>query len=242
MEKKDNCPFCFIGSYPFPHFEKFGRARLDTFPILETDNFQVKPDILPANPDGRHFLVFPKTHVHNFAQFGGNPLVVDELGRLVYQLEQKFGPLVIFEHGGVNEGNNHQSVYHAHFHVIGGLQGYDIISYMSDMVSGGLGQDEIYPHRILPAPNYDFLSNLHHRFNGYPYLYIEQGPWALYIEDGLEQIKSQVTQRAMHNFFSGKILDWKKIPKNEEFARESVRRLANIVDWCLGGEYNSHRF
>jgi hypothetical protein len=55
-------------------------------------------------------------------------------------------------------------------------------------------------------------------------------------------MNSQVAQRAMHLWFSRQILDWKKIPQNEEFARESVRRLANIVDWCLGGEYNSHRF
>jgi len=242
MEKKDKCSFCYVGSYPFPHFKDFGRARLDIFPILESDNFLVKPDILPTNPDGRHFLVFPKTHVYNFAQFGGNSLIVDELGRLVYQLEQRFGPLVIFEHGGVGEGNNHQSVYHAHFHAIGGLAGYDIIFYIKDMVSGGFGQDEIYPYRILPAPNYDFLSNLHPHFNGHPYLYVKQGSRALYIEDQNAGMRSQVTQRAMHRWFSGKVLDWKKIPENEEFARESVRRLANIVDWCLGGEYNSHRF
>lgn len=241
MEKKDNCSFCFIGSSYFDHFRRFGRERLDTFPILESAHFQVKPDILPVNPDGRHFLVFPKDHVYNFAQFGGNRSIVDELGRLVYTLEQKFGPLVIFEHGGIQEGDNHQSVYHAHFHAIGGLKGFDIISYMKDMVSGGLGPDEIYPYRILPAPNYDFLSNLHHRFNGHPYLYVEQGSWALYIEDLNGQMRSQVTQRAMHKWFSGEILDWKKISENEEFARESVRRLANIVDWCLGGKYNSHR-
>jgi hypothetical protein len=113
---------------------------------------------------------------------------------------------------------------------------------MRDMVSGGLGQDEIYPHKILPAPNYDFLSNLSHRFNGDPYLYVEQGQWSLYIEDKDEKMRSQVTQRAMHNFFSGQILDWKRISENEEFARESIRRLANIVDWCLDGKYNSHRF
>jgi diadenosine tetraphosphate (Ap4A) HIT family hydrolase len=244
MEKKDNCRFCNIGidDNQFGYFERYGRSILHKFPILESDNFQVKPDILPVNPDGRHFLVFPKEHFYNFAQFGGNPLIVDELGRLVYQLEQQFGPLVIFEHGGVKEGNNNQSIYHAHFHAIGGLEDYDIISYMRDMVSGGLGEGEVYPYQIFPAPNYDFLSNLHHRFNGHPYLYVEQGPWALYIEDPLEQMNSQVTQRAMHKFFSGQILNWKEIPENEEFARESVRRLANIVDWCLGGEYNSHRF
>jgi len=234
MEKKDNCRFCFSKSYTFPHFERFGRGSLDTFTILESDNFLVKPDVLPVNPDGLHFLVFPKRHYYNFAQSGGDSLIVDELGRLVYQLEEKFGSLVIFEHGGVQEGNSHQSVYHAHFHAVGGLNQYNIISYMKDMVSGGLAQDEIYPYEILEAPNYVFLSNLHRRFNEHPYLYVEQGSWALYIEDSEDRIRSQVTQRSMHRWFSGQVLDWKKIPENEEFARESVKRLANIVDWCLG--------
>lgn len=242
MVEKDGCRFCHPNLGDFPHLKEFGLPRLDLLRVKETEHFIVKPDILPANPDGRHFLVFPKEHKFNFASYGGNPEIVYDLGRLIYSLEQKFGQLVIFEHGGIKEGSNNQSVYHAHFHAIGGLEGFDIISWMTDMVSGGLDPNEIYPYTIFPAPNYDFLSNLHQRFNGHPYLYIEQGPNALYVEDPNEQMKSQVTQRSMHLFFSGKILDWKRIPENDEFARESARRLANICDLCINGIYNAHSF
>lgn len=242
MIEKDNCRFCRPNPNDFSHLRKFGLERPDLLKIAETDNFFVKPDILPVNPDGRHFLVFPKEHRLNFASYGGNPQIVDELGRLIYQLEQRYGQLVIFEHGGIKEGNSNQSVYHAHFHAIGGLEGFDVISWMEYMVSGGLNQDEVYPYKIFPAPNYDFLSNLYHRFNGHSYLYVEQGPWALYVEDPSNNMRSQVTQRSMHKFFSGRVLDWKKIPENEEFARESARRLANAYELCINGLYNAHSF
>jgi hypothetical protein len=44
MEKKINVPFCNVESLDFSNFMKFGLKRLDTFPILESNNFQVKPD------------------------------------------------------------------------------------------------------------------------------------------------------------------------------------------------------
>lgn len=245
MERKPNCQFCSQGSSDeFSLFfrEKYGVPPLHCLPIAETDNFLVNPDILPVNPDGRHFLVFPKIHRFNFASFGGNPPIVNELGSLIYQLEQKFGPLAIFEHGGIEEGGNNQSIYHAHFHAVGGLEGFDIISWMADMVSGGLSIDEVYPYKIYPAPNYDFLTNLHHRFNNHPYLYAEQGPRAIYIEDKDGNMRSQVTQRSLHLFFSKKILDWKKIFENDDYAKEAVRRLANIYDLCYHGIYNAHQF
>lgn len=239
---KEDCRFCFPNVNDFPHLKTYGLKRLDLLPIAESDNFKVKPDILPANPDGRHFLVFPKKHLYNFASIGGDQRIICELGSLIYNLEQRFGSLVIFEHGGIREGNNNQSVYHAHFHAIGGLEDVDIISYMIDMISGGLNPNEIYPYQLLPAPNYDFLSNLTTRFNGFPYLYVEQGTRALYIEDRNGHMKSQVTQRSMNLFFSGKVLDWKRIPEVEEFARESARRLANIYELCVSGKYMAHDF
>lgn len=115
---------------------------------------------------------------------------------------------------------------------MGGLENFDIISWMAYMVSGGLGEDEVYPYQIYPAPNYNFLSNLHHRFNNHPYLYVEQGSRAIYIEDVKGNMKSQVTQRSLH-FFSREFLNWKKIFENEEYAREAVQRLLNTLSWCL---------
>lgn len=234
-----DCTFCNYQNSNFPHFEKYGRKDLDRYVVTETENFQVKPDILPGNPDGRHVLIHPKFHVYNHA---GLTKYIDEMGQLVYQLEQKLGPLVIFEHGGLKQGSSNQSIYHAHLHAYGGLEEVDVIKWMEHMLSGGLGKDEIYPYNIFPAPDYAFLANLNGNFNGYPYLYVEQGSWAIMVEDPEERMKSQVTQRSMHKFFSGEILDWKKVDENEEYARESVRRIANLIEFCENGVYNAHVF
>lgn len=243
MERKKidfdpNCPFCHRQNI-FPHFQQFGVWNLESYRVAETDHFFVKPDVLPSNPDGRHFLVFPKKHVYNYAGLVEHTW---EIGNLIYNLEQRFGPLVIFEHGGIRNGNNVQSVYHAHFHAIGGLEGIDIIDWMKYMLSGGLSSDEVYPFEEIPAADYAFLNNLSGVFNGCPYLYVEQGPRAIIVHDPEEKLQSQITQRSMHLFFSGEILDWKKIPENEEFARESVRRLANLIGLCEHGNYNAYGF
>src|SRR3989338_1084130 len=234
-----NCAFCNYNNQAFPHYERYGQDNLSRFVVAETDNFLVKPDILPGNSDGRHVLVHPKRHVYNHAGLVGHS---DEVGRLTYDLEQKFGPLVVFEHGGLQPGNNVQSVYHAHFHAYGGLEKVDVIAWMQYMLNGGLGSDEIYPYDIIPAPDFAFITNLSGRFNGIPYLYVEQGPWGLIVEDCEERMRSQITQRSMHLLFSGEVLDWKKIPESELLARESVRRIRNLIDFCQHGEYNAHTF
>ena len=237
--KNPNCSFCDYKKEQFPHFKRYGQGDLDRYVIAQTDHFSVKSDILPGNPDGRHILVHPKAHVYNHAVLGR---YANEVGALVYQLEQRMGPLVTFEHGGLKPGNSIQSIYHAHFHAYGGLDEIDVIGYMADMLSGGLSSDEIYPFEIVPAPDYTFISNLEGRFNGIPYLYVEQGPWGLIAEDPKESMRSQITQRSMHKFFSGQELDWKQIPQNEEFAKESVRRIKNLVEFCQSGQYNTHIF
>src|SRR3989344_939776 len=233
------CGFCLYNKDEFPHFRQFGQQDLQNFIIAETPNFRVKPDILPGNPDGRHMLVHPKKHVYNHA---GLTKYAYEVGQLVYLLEQKFGPLVIFEHGGLRPGNSVQSIYHAHFHAYGGLEGVDVIGWMNHMLSGGLGPDEIYPHEIVSAPDYAFITNLSDRFNGIPYLYVEQGPWGLIVEDTEGRMKSQITQRSMHHFFSKEPLNWKSISDSKDLARESVCRIRNLIEFCEHGEYNTHSF
>lgn len=234
-----NCGFCDYGKQKFRHFPQYGVGDLANYVVAETDHFSVKPDIVPGNPDGRHILVHPKAHVYNHAGLTDH---AQEVGQLVYRLEQKFGPLVVFEHGGLQPGNNVQSIYHAHFHAYGGLEDVKVIDWMEYMLSGGLAADEIYPYEVVPAPDYAFITNLSGRFNGTPYLYVEQGPWGLFVEDPNERMKSQIIQRSMHRFFSGQILDWKKIPEREDLARESVRRISNLIDLCAHGEYNAHSF
>ena len=234
-----NCGFCDYNAQNFSHFGLFGQDNLSAYVVDQSDNFLVKTDIIPGNPDGRHLLVHPREHVYNHAQLVNH---ADEVGRLVYRLEQRFGPLTIFEHGGLSPGNNVQSIYHAHFHAYGGLEDVDVIGWMRHMLTGGLNPDEIYPFEIFPAPDYTFITNLSGRFNGIPYLYVEHGPLSIFVEDTDKKMKSQITQRSMHEWFSHEVLDWKRIPEREDFARESVRRIRNLIDLCQNGLYNAHSF
>lgn len=234
-KEENKCPLCHLETSKFTHFIDLGVPGIDRYPVAETDHFFVKPDVLPGNPDGRHMLIFPKFHTYNFAQLA-TPEIIVEVGSLMKELEGFFGPLVVFEHGGLKDGQNHQSVYHAHTHAYGGLEGADVIAYMHDMLNGALEPDGLaYPHTIIPAPDYSFLANLREHFEGTPYLYIQQGHWAIYASDPNGIMRSQITQRAMHNLFSRQELDWKRIQQHREWGddwgRLSAQRIMNLIHW-----------
>jgi len=230
--KKEGCVFCQPELSFFPHFELHGVSHIDRVIIHESDNFLVKPDVLPGNPDGIHMLLIPKVHTLNFA---GQNEFTDEIGRIMYTLEQHFGPLVVFEHGGLQEGSNHQSVYHAHAHLYGGLDGFDIISYMSDMLNGKLPPDyRNYPHQIVPATNYAFVTDAWRYFQRQPvpYLFIQQRPWGIFVSDPENNMASQITQRAMHLFFSGEIFDWKQLESHPDWQKLSIVRILSLLEKC----------
>ena len=89
------------------------------------------PDVLPSGIF--HALVIPHEHRFSFAQNHG---LGDEVGRLIYQLEETINrPVAWFEHGGVQEGSKVQSVYHNHAHVIA-TEGYRVIDYMEYELTG----------------------------------------------------------------------------------------------------------
>ncbi len=233
--KEDGCPFCHFGLSNFPHLTELGVPGVDRYTVAETRHFWVKPDVLPGNPEGKHILIIPRPHVYNYAGLAADSGIVYELGGLMRELEARFGPLVIFEHGGLGPGQNHQSIYHAHFHAYAGLEGVDVISYMHDMLNGGLEPDGlVYPHVI--------IKNLKAHFNGNPtsYLYIEQGPWAIYAPDPNGTMRSQITQRAMHLLFSGLKLDWKKIEEHrgwgDDWGKLSAQRIMSLIDFCQNGQ------
>lgn len=89
------------------------RSRL----LHATADFVSLPSVSPLAPG--HLLVLPRRHVSSLLQL---PLLADELVALVAtlrrQLEARFGPTVLFEHGvGVGSAGG-CGVDHAHLHII----------------------------------------------------------------------------------------------------------------------------
>lgn len=231
--KKEGCSFCnSIKEKNFGFLQQYGVDSIHQKIIFESDNFFIKPDSFPVNPNGLHMLLVPKDHVLNFAVKNG---LAHEIGKIMYTLEQNFGPLVVFEHGGLQEGSNHQSIYHAHAHLIGGLEEYDVIRYMSDILNGQLPPDfRNYPHQIVSAPDYAFVTNAWEAFQQHktPYLYIEQGERGIFVPDSEGNMASQITQRAMHLFFSGEIFDWKQLESHPEWQKLSIVRILSLLEKC----------
>ena len=236
FESKPDCALCDYRNGNLDiHFQRLGLpGDLSKNQILRTPNFVVKPDSFPVHPNGRHVLIHPRNHGVNFATMGEH---ASEIGEAVYAIEQLWGERVaIFEHGGslTNEESSVQSIYHAHVHIVGGLGDVDVIRYMSDMLNGGLEHDGLtYPHSVSWVPNDAFVENLKYHYGEDPYLYIQQGGTAIYAADPLNIMRSQITQRSLHSWFSRTTeLNWKQFGENEEFAALAANRILTLLDHC----------
>ena len=222
------CSFCQPKVTEFKHFERYGKDRIDLAVLWKSDNVIVKPDLLPASPDGFHFLMIPKPHKLAFAQ---NPDLESEVGHLLYRIEQEMGePLVFAEHGGgspelgYGETKN-MSVYHQHAHLFPARG--DILSYMSD----ALIQREGLNHKWWIDNDANPISEIAKLYNGHPYLYFQVGNRGLWIEDSGDTMPSQVTQRNMSRYF-GQEVNWKRIREDDEMAKLSVERIVSALELC----------
>ncbi len=223
-----SCVFCNPKESVFPHFQKYGRDRIDLAHLLETDNVVLKPDILPSSPDG-HFLVIPKEHNLSFASL---PHLAGEVGNMIYEAEQIIKrPLVFFEHGSIHEGSKVQSVYHQHGHLIpdGSI---DMLAYMCDSLKKMNIQ-----YDVVDTADLSPIINLQKVCKGFNYLYVQQGRVGLIAHDSkdgksADTFPSQITQRKVSELLWHKPLDWKKISCSPELAKLSVSTIAHIVDEC----------
>jgi len=230
MVKKEGCPFCYIGAVKFPHFERFGVGSLEQYVVDRTDHYVAKVDPLPVTREG-HILIFPNHHgIYNFASLNHHA----ELGKLLYRLEAKFGQGVVLEHGDTGEGTHSiQSVRHSHYHVLFGLDRVDYITYMQDMLNGGL--DGItHPYLVVEAPFMSHTLNL--EASGVdpntPYLFASQNGTGLYVPDPNNLMPSMFAQRSAHRFVSGEEMSWKQLDKNDDWAKESIIRLLDFINKC----------
>jgi hypothetical protein len=108
---------------------------------LDTEHFKVSPDLLPVEPTGKHVLIVPKPtdKGDHFLSYAGLPSGLGypgEVKAILNRVENAWHTKVsVFEHGSVKSGSKHQSVYHAHAHVMG-TGNLNIIQYMSDVLAG----------------------------------------------------------------------------------------------------------
>ena len=228
MRKENNsCRFCHPERFPSRYFEKYGLDYLDEYPIYNSEQITVIPDVLPGNPNF-HGLIVPKIHKHAFAQISN---LQNEVGEIACRFERLFNrPPAFFEHGGGSkqQESNIQSVYHEHMHALD-PEGLDVIPIMAHFLSQQGIRPRIFNYwdQSDPSPIFE-LKGL---YRGYPYLYVKHGRWGLWIDDPDDNLPSQLTQRFMHSVFSGTTeLNWKEIPVNGEFEKLSVHRIKNMID------------
>lgn len=88
--------------------------------VLETDAVVAFENIKPAAPV--HVLVVPKKHVAMLADTADAQLL-GEMLLAVKQVAQKMGISDAFRVGILNGEKAGQSVFHLHFHVLGGWKG-----------------------------------------------------------------------------------------------------------------------
>ncbi len=238
MGEKKPCSFCDIPRIqknpyaPAKHpLVELGLPRLDMMPILQTDNLMVLSDILPAEPDGLHFLVVPRVHRQAFAQA---PELKHELGYVIARVEEEFGtPMIRGEHGGGSPGEGYgesknQSIYHQHMHLVGNPHGLDVVGFMKDVLTS----KEKIGYKLLHGLDGTPTPLLTDRYNGHPYLFIQQGSEGIWAEDPGDTFPSQILQRNLSNLLSGASLNWKNIPQQPDLARLSAQRIVKTFDRC----------
>lgn len=218
------CIMCAPTQVDVPHFRRYGVDRLDTIPLLQTDHFKVIVDVLPAVDF--HALIVPGEHTFSYAML---PQLKHEFGSVVHQLEDMVGePIALLEHGGAGPGANHQSIYHAHTHVMPARLN-PIAVLTDDFKKRGV------EHRALDVPDKSPIATLHHTVNGANYLFVQQGSDGLLAIDRDGTHPSQQIQRAMGTAHNGIFLNWKEIGtshKGEELARLSVQKMLATIHKC----------
>ena len=219
------CIMCDPLSVPVKHFERYGVPRLDTIPLLKSDHFKVIADVLPAADF--HALIIPNKHTFSYAMM---PELHDEFGHLVNELEAVVGePLALLEHGGAGPGANHQSIYHAHKHVMPSRLN-PIAVLQDDFKRRGV------EHKTIDMEDPSPIHDLHRYVDGMNYLYVKQGTGGLLAIDHNGTHPSQQIQRAMGKQYTGEFLNWKEIGdsgRGEELARRSVQQMLLAIQRCV---------
>jgi len=152
-------------------------------------------------------------------------------GALTFELEYILGqPIAILEHGGAGPGANHQSIYHAHAHIVTTeLNPIPILS--SDFARRNVS------HTSFAVADHSHIETVTTLASGANYLYAQSAGAALLTIDTDGTHPSQQIQRALGTQHYGTFLDWKQIGQDSDdaLAKLSVQRMLSMIDRCRNG-------
>lgn len=122
-----DCRFCSIND------GKYKYGEVDS-PLIANDNYYVIPSIGDLVKAG-WTLIVPKKHVYSMKQLFCDPCLYDIIKETTDALRQKYGKVLIFEHGASKEGSlTACGTEHAHLHLVP-FEG----SLYEDIENSGLG-------------------------------------------------------------------------------------------------------
>jgi len=184
VSSKEACRFCDLGAYETP--------------ILSSAAGIVVPSV--GSMVAGWELVFPTSHVSSLAELnedawlGFSRLLSSARG----DLERKFGPTILFEHGSAGFGRTAAcGVDHAHMHVV--PMSLDLRGAVRN-VAATVGSFEWrgVQERVLSRENQDYI-----------YLEDHSGKWVTYADN----LPSQVVRRAIAHQLGLAGWDWKTNPR-----------------------------
>lgn len=151
-------------------------------------------------------LVFPVKHVLSLAGLEAGEWLdfQRDLTKIKESVENKFGPVVLFEHGSAGAGRTAGcGVDHAHMHIV--PLNFDL-RISVEKISNEVGKYEWTKVKTRPAsrPGFDYI-----------YLSDKTGSWITYAP----LLPSQVIRRAIANEIGADEWDWKKDNQSERMLR-----------------------
>ncbi len=171
----------------------------------ESANFAAFPSLSPVGPG--HSLIIPKFHTTSMAQIKSSHIV--ELSEFIEYiasvLKERFGPMLVFEHGIGLERSGGCGVTHAHFHLLSAEPA------VATRIETALCKD--YQPRQLADMNEFFKT----ADNNTSYLLFGHvGGRILFF--GNEEVPSQYLRRTVASAFNSSQWDWREYSGWDDYA------------------------
>lgn len=232
LKKETTCKFCC--PQPAEYLRNYDLDPLvHSKPLWRTENLVVTTDLLPISDDF-HLLITTPEHLHAFAT---TPSLDPELASLLKIMQDKLGPLLLIEHGGV-DGESHlvkkrsgvQSIYHRHIHVLPAQDN------LLQIISEALDKANILYTLINTNASTPLsiaqLIELGEQKTSYLFAHSLSHRQAILAPDEHNSFPSQISQRALAPILGGQQVNWKKMSESTELQGISAQRIKSTIERC----------